>query len=404
MIGYLDLWTGLSGDMMVGALLSAGWPEAAMRDVLAQIHLPEARVVIESRIHHSLVGLGIRVETASEPPERPYREVRRLLEASSLNPAVRGKCLALFGRLANVEAAIHGVRTDDVHFHELGATDSIVDIVLSVAGVAGLGITHLVCGPVPLSRGEVATAHGKLPVPTPATLALLEGIPVRWLPIEGEWLTPTGALILSGLVDRIGPPPDMRLLGIGTGAGTRRSPDRANIVRLFLGAESEGEGPAGGDSSGEGIGWISVIEANIDDMDPRLEVEAVRRLEDAGALDVFRTPVLMKKGRRGSVLTVLCRPDREEDLGAMILRETTTLGIRVRRELRRELVRWIETVLTPYGAIRVKWSRPGGHPRPIPEFEDLRARSRDAGVPIWEVDRAARAAAESSSPPGAEDE
>jgi pyridinium-3,5-bisthiocarboxylic acid mononucleotide nickel chelatase len=392
MRAYLDLWTGLSGDMMVGALLDAGWPEEAMREVLAKIPIGDVRVTIETRKQHALRGKGIRVEAVGEPPERPYAEIRRMLGASALDPEVRSRALDLFHRLAVVEGRIHGCEPDHVHFHELGAIDSIVDIVLAVAGLAGLGVRELTCGPVPLSRGEIPTAHGKLPVPTPATLLLLEGVPIRWLEIEGEWLTPTGALILSGLVDQFGPPPEMRLRSVGTGAGTRQSADRANIVRLLVGEDLA--------RADETIGWISVLEATIDDQDPRHEAEAVRRIEEAGALDVHRVPVTMKKGRLGTLLRVICRPDIEQTIGTLILRETTTLGIRIHREFRRELERWTETVGTPYGPVRIKWCRPGGRERAMAEFEDLRLRAAEAGVPVREVERAALREAETrgSSP------
>jgi pyridinium-3,5-bisthiocarboxylic acid mononucleotide nickel chelatase len=383
MIAYLDLWTGLSGDMMIGALLGAGWPEEGMREILKQIALPEARVIVESRQQHTLSGLGIRVEATSEPPDRSHREIRTILEQSSLTRTVREKCLALFRRLAEVEAAIHGIDVDQVHFHELGATDSIVDIVLAVAGLEGLGVTRLSSGPVPLSRGEVMTAHGKLPVPAPATLKLLEGLPVRWLPIEGEWLTPTGALLLSCLADFVDQPPEMWIAKVGIGAGTRLAPDRANIVRLIVGEPSPAAG--GGSPTGLRLGHVSVLEANLDDMDPRLEAEAVAILEKGGALDVLRTPILMKKGRKGTLLTVICRPEQESELAGVMLEQTTTLGVRIRREFRHELDRWMETVTTSYGPVRVKWSRPGGRLRPIPEFEDIRERSREHGVPGWEV-------------------
>lgn len=379
---YLDLWTGLSGDMMVGAILDAGWPEAEMHAILEQIPIADARVRVESRRQHSLCGKGIKVEATGEPPERPYAEIRRLLASSRLEEPVRSKALDLFHRLAVVEGRIHGVDPERVHFHELGAIDSIVDIVLAIAGLRGLGVEELVCGPVPLSRGEIRTAHGKLPVPPPATLLLLEGIPVRWLDLEGEWLTPTGALIVSGLVGHFGPPPEMRLRAVGIGAGTRQSDDRANIVRLLVGEGAEA--PAS-----ETIGWVSVLEATIDDLDPRHEAEAVRRLESAGALDVHRISVVMKKGRLGTLLRVVCRPDLEQVIGTMILRETSTLGIRVRREFRRELDRWVETVTTPYGPVRIKWSRPDGRERPMVEFEDVLTLAASAGVPPREVERAA---------------
>jgi hypothetical protein len=391
MRGYIDLWTGLSGDMMVGALLDAGWPEEAMRGVLDRIPLEDARVTVEMRKQHSLCGKGIRVDAQGEPPSRPFLDIRRLLSASALDPAVRDRSIDLFHRLAVVEGRLHGCDPDQVHFHELGAIDSIADIVLTVAGLAGLGITELSCGPVPLSRGEIVTAHGRLPVPTPATLLLLEGLPIRWLTIEGEWLTPTGALILSSLVDRFGPPPEMKLRAVGIGAGTRQSSDRANIVRLLVG---EDEIPAT-----ESIGWVSVLEATIDDQDPRHEAEAVQRIEEAGALDVHRIPVTMKKGRLGTLITVICRPDREQAIGTVLLRETTTLGIRIRREFRRELERWTETVATAFGPVRIKWSRPDGRDRPMAEFEDVRARAAEAGVPCREVERAALRQAEEQGRP-----
>ncbi len=393
MIAYLDLWTGLSGDMMVGALLGAGWPEAAMREVFAQIGIRDARVAVESRVQQGLHGFGIRVEANGEPPERPFLEVKRILTASSLEPAVRDQSIALLHKLAVVEGEMHGIAPEKVHFHELGAIDSIADVVLSVAGLSALDITKVYCGAVPLSRGEVRTAHGVLPVPAPATLKLLEGLPIRWLPIEGEWLTPTGALLLAGLVNATDPPPEMRLVRVGTGAGTRRSQDRANIVRLLLGQA----GPGAGEPC-ESIGWVSILEANVDDLDPRHEAEVARSLEEEGALDVFRTPVLMKKGRMGSLLTVLCRPEDEARLGGLLLQGTTTLGVRARRQMRRELFRWTTTVATEFGAIRIKWSKAGEALRPMAEFEDVRARAAEAGVPTWRVERAALRATEGVAP------
>lgn len=394
MRAYLDLWTGLSGDMMVGALLGAGWPEAEMQAVFAEIGMRDASVRLESRLQKGLAGFGIRVDAVGEPPERSFADVRRILMDSSLSAKVRDRSLGLLHRLAVVEGAIHGKDPEEVHFHELGAIDSIADVVLCVAGLEALGIDHLTCGPIPLSRGEIQTAHGVLPVPTPATLSLLEGLPIRWLPMEGEWLTPTGALILSGLVDSVGPPPEMRLKKVGIGAGLRISPDRANIVRLLLGEEAR--------STEESIGWVSILETNLDDLDPRHEAEVVQRLSEMDVLDLFRVPALMKKSRLGSILTVICRPEREAEVGAAILRNTSSLGIRIRRQFRRELDRGFTTVETEFGAVRIKWSRPGGMARPMAEFEDVRLRAREAGAPTWAVERAALRAAEQAGPPPAE--
>ncbi len=376
MRAYLDLWTGLSGDMMVGALLGAGWPESEMLTVFSQIGIPDARVRLETRSQKGLAGFGIRVEANGEPPERSFADIRRILAASTLSPSVRTRSLALLHRLAVVEGAIHGTDPESVHFHELGAIDSIADVVLTVAGLEWLEIEHLSCGPVPLSRGEVRTAHGVLPVPTPATLSLLEGVPIRWLPMEGEWLTPTGALILAGLVDSVGPPPEMRLQRVGIGAGTRQSPDRANIVRLLLGDEIS--------PTEESIGWVSILETNLDDLDARHEAEVVQRLSELDVLDVFRVTGVMKKGRIGSILTVVCRPEREDEVGTAILRDTTSLGIRIRRQFRRELNRSVTSVSTEFGPVRIKWSRPQGMSRPMAEFEDVRLRAAERGCrPGW---------------------
>jgi uncharacterized protein (TIGR00299 family) protein len=394
MRAYLDLWTGLSGDMMVGALLGAGWPEVEMQAVFAQIGIRDASVHLESRMQKGLAGFGIRVEASGEPPERSFADIRRILMGSRLSPTVRDQSLRLLHRLAVVEGAIHGTEPEMVHFHELGAIDSIADVVLCAAGLESLGIAHLSCGPIPLSRGEIQTAHGVLPVPTPATLSLLEGLPIRWLPMEGEWLTPTGALLIAGLVDSVGPPPEMRLKRVGIGAGTRTSPDRANIVRLLLGEDVH---PAE-----ESIGWVSILETNLDDLDPRHEAEVVQRLSEMDVLDIFRVPAVMKKGRLGSILTVVCRPELEGEVGAAILRDTSSLGIRIRRQFRRELDRSFTTVPTEFGPVRVKWSRPGGMARPMAEFEDVRLRAKEKGVPTWAVERAALRAAEEDGPPPVE--
>ncbi|MDM7914186.1 MAG: nickel pincer cofactor biosynthesis protein LarC [Candidatus Eisenbacteria bacterium] len=396
MQAYLDLTVGLAGDMMVGALLDAGWPEEAMRGAIEAIGAPEIRVTVERRTHQGIVGLGIRVEAAEEPPARSLVEIRRLLEGSRLPATVKARSLSLFERLGEAEARVHGTVPDRVHFHELGAIDSIADIVLAVAGLEALGIDRLASGPVPVSRGEMQTDHGLLPLPAPATLHLLEGLPLRWLPFEGEWLTPTGALILGGLVHSFGPPPSIVLERVGIGAGTRKLEGRPNIVRLLLGRSVKGDSSASKGENREAeieAGFVSILEANVDDQEPRQIAEAVRRLEEAGALEVFRTAVAMKKGRQGVLLTVLCRPEDEENLAACLLRETTSLGLRMRREERRELLRRIEPVATPFGDIRIKWSRPGGIPRPMVEFEDVRAAAERHQVPFWVVERAALEAA-----------
>lgn len=395
MIGYLDLWTGLSGDMMVGALIGAGWPDEDVQRTFAAIGMTDASLTIERRNQHGIVGIGIRIDAVGEPAERSWREIRGLLEGSTLDRDVRERSLLLLRRVIEVEAGIHGMDPEKVHLHELGAIDSIADVVLTVAGLAALRVETLACGAVPLSRGSIDSAHGRVPAPAPATLKLLEGCPVRWLDLEGEWLTPTGALILSEVAEAGVPPPAMVLRRVGTGAGTRRIHGSPNVVRLLIGdplfAESRGAGHGSAGETPEGNevpGLVSILETDLDDQDPRQLAAIVAGLETLGALEVLRHPVVMKKGRLGTVVTVLCRPEDELRLGDALLRESTTLGVRIRREVRRELRRWTSTVATPYGPVRIKWSLPGGVPRPRAEFEDMAALASRAGVPIWEVERA----------------
>lgn len=402
---YFELWTGLSGDMFVGAFLDAGWPEERLRWGIDALHLGKIDVEVERRKHGGFVGQGIRVRPEPDPPHRGYPEIRDLLGASELPERVRERATEVFHRLGEVEARIHGVSLSEIHFHEIGALDSIVDITSAVLALEEMGVERLLAGPVPLTRGRVETAHGSIPVPAPATAMLLEGWPVRSSPVEGEFVTPTAAALLQVLGHPAETMPPLRVRKVGHGAGTLRHPELPNLVRLWIGEEPDREEtPAGVEGSGGEAPWIRrricVLETQIDDLEPRPLAVLSDRLLDAGALDVLRVPVLMKKGRQGTLLAVLARPGSDTvRLLHRILLESTTLGVRVREEDRWELPRAEQTVDTALGRVRVKWSWGPAGPSARPEFEDVVRIALDRGLPVVEVQRRTEAELRNLEPP-----
>lgn len=307
---------------------------------------------------------------------------------------VKSRALQMFDRLAAVEAAMHGVAVPDVVFHEVGALDSIVDIVGVAAALSWLRPHRIVCRTVPLGSGRVRTAHGLLPIPAPATAALLTGALVEAGDLLGELTTPTGALIVATHADSFGPMPTMRIFATGHGAGTRELPDRPNILRIIAGHEAMAEGTPGQPSSDDGSLWE--LSTNIDDMNPQLLPPLIESLLALGARDAWLLPVIMKKGRPGSVLCVLSDEDKRETLARHILVETTSLGLRYHRVNRIILDREIVTVATPFGPVEVKLGRdPLTHQvlNIAPEFESVRAVATAHAVPLKQVHAAALAAA-----------
>jgi pyridinium-3,5-bisthiocarboxylic acid mononucleotide nickel chelatase len=412
-IGYLDLVGGVSGDMFVGALLDAGWPEAEFRDAVGWLGDEIRELRVETRIHLGLRGLGIVVTPAAPAGHRTLGEVLERIAGAPLDPAVARTAGAVFRRLAAAEGRAHGVDLEQVRFHEVGAVDALVDVVGACAGVRALGIARLHVSPVPLGPGVLPGAHGPLPLPAPATAYLLEGAPVRWTQTEGERCTPTGA----ALVQELGvwsPAPPMTLLKVGCGAGTRSHPEVPNLTRLFLG-EAAGEAPQPGalDLAGEAPLWgwgpgtpgvwgrVVVLGTQIDDATPEEVAWLVERLRSGAALEVLVNPVQMKKDRTGFELTVIARPADEEPLVATMLELSPTLGVRRRLEWRRELVRSTARVATPYGAIEVKLARRAGGWTAEPEYESCRWAADAAGVPLRAVWRAAVGAIEAgrATPP-----
>ena len=383
-LAYFDCFAGAAGDMLLGSLLDAGLERAALEQQLQALNLPGWRLNVEKVVKQGLAATALSVAVDGEQHPRHLSDITAILEASALAPADKAQALRVFQRLAEAEAKVHGCAVDEVHFHEVGAVDAIIDIVGVVCGLRLLGVQAVQASPLPLGRGFVRAAHGLLPLPAPAVVELLQGVPVVGVDTPGETVTPTGAAILTTLAERFGPLPAMRLLGSGHGAG-RREADTPNVVRLLLGETDEAPN----------LESLLVLETNIDDMNPQLYEHVFARLFEAGALDVWLTPVSMKKNRPGQVLAALCRPAQEAALSQIIFAETTTLGLRRRLVERRSLGRQMLEVTTRYGTAQVKAALLEGQLlRLMPEYDDCRRLAAATGAPLrqvlQEVERAAR--------------
>jgi len=372
---FIDPWCGIAGDMTVAALVDLGVPFAVVERALRALHVAGTAQVRRA----DSGGLGAThfdVEAAADQPHRPYSEVRRLLASSALEPGTRLLAERCFERLARAEAAVHRVPLDAVTFHEVGSIDSLFDVVGAAAGFDFLG-ARVVSGPVPLGHGHVHTAHGVLPVPAPATLECLRGVPTLDAGVELENVTPTGAAILATVAESFERWPAQRPERIGWGAGTRLVAGRPNALRLVLG-EPGPEAATAGD--------LVVLEANVDDMTGELAAHAIARVIQAGALDAWATPTTMKKGRPGLVLSVLARAATADELAALLLVETTSLGVRRLPATRLERPRRIVEVVTRFGPIPLKVSEgPYGPPQVKPEFDACERAAAAAGVPLREV-------------------
>jgi len=384
-IAYVDAFSGCSGDMLLGALVDAGLDPDALRATLAT--LPLTGYAIEAAPHPGPgpAGTRVRVRVAdADQPERRLAEVAALIRTASLESEVASRAIAVFERLARVEGAIHRLAPDQVHFHEVGAVDALVDVVGVVWGLRALGVERCYASALPTGGGRVESRHGTLPVPAPATLALLAevGAPLRPLATEVELVTPTGAALLAELATF--EQPAMRLRRVGSGYGGRALP-WPNLLRIWLGEPRE---PLAN------LEQIVVVEANLDDMTAEQLGFAMERLFAAGALDVTFSALQMKKNRPGTLLTALATPLEAMAVAEAMLRETSTLGVRMLPAGRLAAERAVETVETRYGPIRVKVKRLGEQRAPAPEYEDCAAAARAHRVPLGEVYRAALLAAE----------
>lgn len=384
---YFDCFSGAAGDMVLGALLDAGLPLEALREALGSLgvgHELTASRVVRSGItatHVQVGGDGHQHHHASGPHHdhghRALPDILHLVEHSALSKAGKARAGGMFRRLADVEAAIHNVPVERVHLHEVGAIDSIIDIVGAVFALEWFGTEDIVASPLNVGSGTVEMAHGTFPVPAPATLRLLAGAPVYSSGVPVELLTPTGALVISTYARSYGPMPAMTVERIGYGAGTRDLGTMPNVLRVVVGTRTETA--SGGGRSED----VVEIECEIDDMNPQLFGPVSDQLFAAGALDVFLTPIQMKKGRPGTLLTVLAPPARREDLCALLFRETTTVGVRFGRVARETLERrWVE-VPVEGGRVRIKIAaRHGEDLNAAPEFEDCLRVAAATGRPV----------------------
>lgn len=388
MIAYFDCFSGLSGDMALGALVDAGLPLETLQEQLARLGLTGYRLAAHRRQDYGISGTRVEVlvDTASQP-ERRLAEIVSLLETSRLEPAVVARARAVFERLARAEARVHGVRPEEVHFHEVGAADAIVDIVGVVAGLQALGVTRVFASSLPLGGGAVQTRHGLLPLPAPGTLEILAevGAPTRPVATDRELVTPTGAALLAELATFEQPP--LRIRRVGYGYGRHQLP-WPNCARLWLGEPEQV--PAIREE-------LAVLETNLDDMTPEQLGYVMERLFAAGALDVYFQPLYMKKNRPGVLLGVIARPVQVTTLTALVLAETSTLGVRVSRLERYAAERVERSVETPFGTVRVKVKRLADREVLAPEYEDAARLARASGVSLTEIYRAVYHATEAGT-------
>jgi uncharacterized protein (TIGR00299 family) protein len=390
---YFDCFAGAAGDMILGALLDAGLPFDALHRALGTLavdgyHVTADRVVkggitaVKFRVFEpAAVAAGGVAEGAAVPSHQHHHlsHIRAAIDRAALSDAGKARANRMFTRLAEAEAAIHGMSLEQVHLHEVGAIDSIVDIVGAAFALEWFAADRIVVSPMNVGGGTVRSAHGVFPVPAPATLRLLSDAPVYSSGLPFELLTPTGALVLTEYADAYGPIPAMRIDRIGYGAGDRDLPETPNVLRVVVGTAAAVVDVAPGVR-------VTVLTCEIDDMNPQIFGVLMERLHAAGALEVFYQPVQMKKNRPGTLMTVVCRPDDRRGLADLVFRETTTLGVRYHEMDRECLDRETMAVTTPWGEVRVKVARRGGEVLNVqPEFDDVARLAAAHDVPIKDV-------------------
>ena len=378
-LAYFDCFSGISGDMTLGALVDAGCSVELLRTELQALQVPGWELTAEKVWKNGMSATHVRVKTEDQQKNRSLSAILGILKNSQLAPPVRDRALAIFQKLGEAEAHVHNAPLDKIHFHEVGAVDAIVDIVGACIGFYALGIDRFVCSPLNIGGGTAKMAHGVMPVPAPATARLLQGAPSYSNGVQRELVTPTGAAIVATLCDSFGPQPPMTVSAIGYGAGTADLEGQPNVVRIMIG-ESTGKTLTGFDEE------IAIIEANLDDMNPQIYGYVLEKALLAGALDVYTTALQMKKNRPGTLLTMLCRPEDTNTLIALLFAETTTFGVRTYRAQRRALPREWVNVTTTYGDVRIKLSRSNGHILHVaPEYDDCRKLAVEKQVPLQHV-------------------
>lgn len=383
-VGYLDCFSGIAGDMVLGALVDAGCPLDELQNTAARLALDGVTLSAEKVKRGGLAATKATVHVSSEK-QRKHRhlpDVLAVIDRAKLPAPVAEHATAVFHKLAEAEAEAHGIGVEKVHFHEVGADDALVDIVGTCAGFHLLGLERIFCSPIPTGHGTVRCEHGVMPVPAPATAALLRGVPLADCEEPGELATPTGVALAVTLAEQFGPLPPMRIAATGHGAGSREGQTRPNFLRLIVGELDAAVPPA--------AGRVAVLEAQLDDAPGQVVAHACERLLAAGALDVFIVPIIMKKGRPGQLLTVLCRPTDAGALEQLVLRETTTFGVRRHDCERAVLSREHVSVATPFGDVRVKVGRAADETvQAWPEYDDCAAAAKRHNVPLRRVQQAA---------------
>ena len=376
-IAYLDCFSGISGDMFLGALLDAGLSFEGLKEALGTLPLGGYSLEMkrEHKNHLFCTGFMVRVEK-DRHEERGLTDIKKIIRAASLSSEVKDKSIEIFESLAREEGKIHNRPPDEVHFHEVGAADSIIDIVGTVYGLKSLDIESIFASSLPLGSGFAETRHGRIPIPAPATIALLKGVPVYDSGLPHELVTPTGAALVKALAGSFGSMPPMVVDSVGYGAGRRNLPDRPNFLRILIGH----------DQTEQHLETVVILEANLDDTNPEWLGFLMDRLFEAGALDVFFCPVQMKKNRPGILIQVIGRPHQKDVLMDMLFSESTTLGIRFQYSQRKVLKRSLIEIDSPWGKIIVKKvQRPDGSDLLLPEFEACRKIAEKNSLPLKDI-------------------
>lgn len=373
---YLDCFSGVSGDMLLGALVDVGLPKDVLNDVVNALNLQDCEVTFSTVSKNGLASTHAQVTVKNSQPHRHLSDIEAIIGGANLDPSVREKSMEVFRALARAEAAVHCCTVEDIHFHEVGAADALIDIVGVVAGFHHLGITNIVSSFLPMPHGWVKCDHGELPNPAPATCKLLEGKPVYGIDLDQELVTPTGAALLHVLAQEYGPMPPLSIERVGYGAGTTQRKDgRPNLLRLFLGQSHQPNEAQ----------QVEVIETALDDWNPEIWPHVMERLFHAGALDVLLVPVHMKKSRPGFLLKVICDPMHSAEVRQTILSETSSIGLRYHLEQRVTLPRESVTVDTRFGPLLAKKiATPAGEVI-TPEFEECRRVALEQNIPIKDV-------------------
>lgn len=379
MHAHFDCFSGISGDMVLGAFVDMGVSTQWLTEMIHSLSIGEVEIVARDVKKNGIGAKKITVLEKDASPARNYRDIINIIENGTLGDRVKNTAVDIFSRIADAEARVHRCDKDDVHFHEVGAVDSIVDVVGAALCLDYLNIDSVSSSPLPLGSGFVDCSHGKLPVPAPATLEIVKGIPVYGGTSDGELVTPTGAGIIASLSQEFGPIPDMQIDRVGYGSGSRQRRDLPNLLRVFVGKKIEATTERDHED-------VCVVETNIDDMNPELYGYLMEKLFSDGALDVCYTPVLMKKNRPGTKVEVLCPPEKRADIARCLFAETSTIGLRYHLVHRQTLRRSICQVTTCFGEIQVKCTTdPDGRRHYAPEYEACRKIALNNNVPLKRV-------------------